>query len=177
MSVAEIISANMEPLEPQTAIVAFLLDNNGKRIDKRLITRLNEAVPGWHIRMHQIAGMTNLEWAGYGNRGSYRDKDNNIRTDERDGGSMLVAYALKNLTVDLHFIQRHNVAYFGAAMERNKKREAALADTEGIARLEATIQTFLLAREALRKAFEYGGPFATDASSIESAYDLNLDSR
>lgn len=174
-SVKDVISAGLEPLEPQTAILAFLEANDGKRLDKRLLEKLNAAVPGHNIRMHQIASMTHIEWDDYGGRGGpwAGPKPANIPA----GGSLLMAYRLKNLTVDVAFVKEHNIAYFGAAMARNEKRNAMLADDAACRELEATIRQFIEARDKLRAAFEYGAKFYEARYDIEREYDLNLDDK
>lgn len=173
-SVKDVIAAGTEPLEPQTAILAFLRANEGKRVDKRFFEKLNAAVPGHNIRLHQIASMSHIEWDGYGGRGGPWAGP---RPELPAGGSLLIAYQLKNLTVDVAFVEKHNPGYFGAAVARNEKRAAMLANDAACRELEATIRQFIEARDKLRAAFEYDGPFYEARYDIEREYDLNLEDK
>ena len=166
-SVRSIIESSIEPLSPQADILAFLFVHDGKRLDKRLLAKLNEAVPGHNIRTHQIASMTSLHWGNYG-----RAEVHQVGEDR--GGSLLIAYRLTDVRIDAAWVEEHNAAYFSAAVARNEKRAAALANPQAIDDLERTLATFIEAKAKLNKAFEYGAPFATDGYTIQKAYNVNL---
>lgn len=161
-TVAEIIRGQMESLEPQTAVVAFLQRHDGKQLGKRLLERLNAEIPGHEFRLRQVAGMTNLEWGGYGRN-----------CDARPGGSLLCAYRTKNLTVDVAFIRQHNVAYFEATLQRNSRRELALKDEQLLQNVDAWAAQFRLLRSYLNAVLDdFPGPLYPDNIAIRKALDL-----
>jgi hypothetical protein len=154
----ELIMSCMESLEPQTSILRFLEGQEGKRLDKRLLEKMQVQWPD--LRIQQSAGMTMLEWGGYSESGGGK------------GGRLLIAHALKDVRVDSNFIHQRNLAYFEAAEARNEKRQQALADPELLSDLEKTIQSFLTARDKLAKMMNYGTVFAPDRHAIEEKFGL-----
>ena len=82
---ADIISrlclSTMEPTREPDAILAELRAHDGQQLSKRNISRLNAALPGVDFRISKIAGMTSIEWGGWG------------RSSGKPGGLVLIAYA------------------------------------------------------------------------------------
>lgn len=98
-----------EPMEPGCSILNALKQHDGKRLTKLVVEKVSAAV-GVPVTIAQSATMTYLEWGGFRNSGGKR------------GGQMFIAYAVKNVVIDIAFILEHNRGMFDAREERNKKR-------------------------------------------------------
>jgi hypothetical protein len=157
-AIAQIITARIEPLEPQTSILKFLQEQNGKRLTNPVIAKLREVCNDETIHLRQAGGMTSIGW-GYEQSGQ--------RT-----GSLLVSYKTKNVVIDAEFVEEKNPAYFSAARERNHRRSLAVKDTKGCAELEATIHTLLAAQKKLDEFFAFGTHFEQDKFAIRKAFGV-----
>jgi len=130
----EIVAGRIEPLEPQDTILSVLKENDGKRLDKRLIEKLKAATKDDTINLDLRAGMAHIQWGGYGN---------NCK------GSLLAQYAVKNLRVDAAWIEENNAAYYRAARERNARRAETLKNEDLLTKADVAIEQYIAAREHL----------------------------
>jgi hypothetical protein len=140
MTVKEIIESRIEVSEPQDTILAYLKENDGKKLTVRDAKKLSE-LTGEEITIDKRFGMAHIEW------GTWQER-------QKGGRSLLVAYAEKNVAIDVAFVEEHNRAYFSAKDERNQKRREMLADTEKMALLETKIAEFLAAKDAMENLLE-----------------------
>jgi|TARA_Y100000034_G_C6903283_1_gene418425 hypothetical protein len=161
MDIASLIRGNIEPNVIQTQIIETLERHNQKPLTKRHIDELKEKVDD-SIYLSKRAGMTNIEWGGYNTSGG------------NQGGSLLISHQTKNVKVDTVDIVERNPAYFSALRERNQKRRETLANeskTLAIARLEGSVRAFVTARQQIKEALEFGGPFCPDRHAIQKMID------
>lgn len=160
-SLREFIESQIEPTEPFDLLRTFLESNNGKRLDKRLIDKLNDIIPHREFRIANTAGMTLLQFGGYGRH-----------QDDRQGGSILMSHQTKNVYVDVAYMLEHNTCYYSARDARNATRRKLLAGTSAISKTEGLIRNFLAVRAALKEALA-NDLFAPDRTLIESSFDID----
>jgi hypothetical protein len=96
------------------------------------------------------------------------------RSQGNRGVHLLVAYDVKNVTIDAAFLEERNAAYYGARRERNAARAAVLADPAVLYELAVRVNAVREARERLAAAEEaleelsgYGKAFSADQYEIE----------
>lgn len=152
----ELIAANVEPDEPLNTIMGLLREMDGKKLDKRNLAKLEAVVP--NIRKRMVAGMTNLEWGGWGR-------------DETPGGALLLAYDLGAVQIDCDWIIARNPSYFAGQTKRNKVRQQVLNDTQLLAEMSVAINQFQQAYEHLASYLERD-EFDPDRYSIEQLAGL-----
>lgn len=141
-----------ELTERPKAVVDYFVKNNGKRVTAATVAKMSEEL-GFEIKITTAAHMTSLRF-----KNGDRDAD------------MLIAYALKNVTMDADFIVKFNTAYLSAADSRNAKRNEAMSNQPAIDELAAAVEAFKAAEARLKAAFV---PFAVERHAIES--NLGLD--
>lgn len=141
-----------ELTERPKAVVDYFTKNNGKRVTAATIAKMSEEL-GFEIKITTAANMTSLRF-----KNGDRDAD------------MLIAYALKNVTMDADFIVKFNTAYLSAADSRNAKRSEAMSNQAAIDELAAAVEAFKAAEARLKAAFV---PFEVARHTIES--NLGLD--
>ncbi len=138
--------ADLEPSEPQNKILAYLKAHDGKKLTARDLPALKEIDPT--IRFYTIAGMHHIEWGAY------------TRTEGHAGGSLLTAYTTGAPTIDAAFVEKHNLAWFAASVERNEERRKALADDATIKRAATAVDALHKAQATIKELTDYGCPLA-----------------
>ncbi len=151
--IAALVTAGIEDEETPARFLAYLKTREGKKLTKRDLPAL-QAIDS-EARFYSVAGMTSLEWGGYGNR----------RNSPKYGGSILLTYG--DMVCDTAKIQRLNTCYWPAAGERNAERRKVLADTATLSVCADLINTINKARAALEAMVDYGGPLYVERTSIE----------
>jgi hypothetical protein len=136
MLIQEIIESRIESNEPQDTILAYLKENDGKKLTVRDAKKLSE-LTGQEIHIDKRFDMTHIEWGTYQQR------------RVTGGSSLLVAYSEKNVVIDANWIEEKNPAYFSAKDERNEKRQEMLAQPEKMAELQIKIGEYKAAKEAM----------------------------
>lgn len=111
---ARVVESKLEDTDTPAAILAILKTKEGKKLDKRVIDKLNAELPGLNIRKGLVASMTKIIYGDY------------YQTDGAKGGNLLIGY--DSDTIDTNWILEKNPAYFRAALQRNSERRAFLAD-------------------------------------------------
>lgn len=141
--------SDMEPAEPQTAIVAYLAAHEGQKLTKRDETKMQDTVDS-SIRFRNFdSGMPTIEWGGYsahgGNQGGclFLMSAEGV-TDRRV--SCAVATVL------------NNPSRFSAREERNAQRRAALRDNTSAIDAANAIDAINKAHAVLDALCEYGEP-------------------
>lgn len=153
-----IMADGMEPAEPAGAILAYLKQRDGKKLTKRDETELKGLDPD--LRITKRAGMTNIEWGGYG------------RTGGNQGGSLLIAYTEAAPVIDAVWIENRNTWAFAARVERNNARTHVLshpqtADSDNVFTEAAeAINMINHYRALLESMTEYGGALHEIRSEI-----------
>jgi hypothetical protein len=154
--VRKVVEGEVESDTPD-AVLAVFQAHDGKPFTRRLLAKLPGGESEWHI--HQIAGMTSVQNKAYGREGA------------KDGISLLIAYALKNITVDAKFLVERNAAYFAARVERNAWRAEMLApkNAHKVVAMADVLNEVNAAKEKLRAAIAlletytaHDGPFYAD---------------
>lgn len=157
--IRSLIEQGIEPGEPQESILAFLQAMDRKKITNIHLRRMRDRIDT-SIRLRKQAGMTCIEWGGYG------------QTEGIKGGSLLLAYTTVNVTVDANFVLNQNPAYYSASVLRNAVRQAHLepSSSHQIDRLASAICNYRNARAALSEAMK---PFdGTDEFAIQKEFAL-----
>ena len=113
-TIAQLLTEEMETNEPQDTILKTLKENEGKRIDKRLLDKLKTATGLTDLHYSSIASMTHLE----------------RNTNNKERFSMLLYYHSQGNMVDSQAIEKQNVCMFSAKDERNKERCKLLNDPD-----------------------------------------------
>ncbi len=162
---ATLIEARVEASEPQTMIVNYLRTREGKPLTIRDEKALRELTGDVELYIRKQYGMTHIEWGGYGRAKGYK------------GGSLLIAHSTTGVTVKMENVERHNIAYFGAAVDRNAKRKKALDDTPTLERVVFLSKQLLEAKAELEKLMEYGTPLEPDRYAVREALGLDEKSR
>lgn len=161
-SIRGLVESRIEKAEPQTAILAYLRERNGKTLTKRDLPKL-KLIDGT-IDFRTVAGMFYIEWGGYS------------RTNGNAGGSMLIAHHTGAPTIDADMIEhRHNPGLFAAREERNAQRAKALADVETLQRVADALNAKMAAERVLAEAFAYGAPLSPDEYHIREVWKMKAE--
>jgi hypothetical protein len=149
--IRKIIQNNIESNEPADTILRILKENEGKRLDKRVIDKMQAAIPNWWIRDCREYGMTQIKWAVRWDS----EKHQNIPTPEgQTEGSLLVAHEVKYIYINSEEIKGKNPAYFSARDERNSQRREILEQREGFFQnIVRPMNKFAEAHEELKNLF------------------------
>jgi hypothetical protein len=138
----QLIHDKLEPIEPADTILRILQENDGKRLDKRIIDKIQAACPDWQIRDQRRFGMTQIAWG----KSHY---------PHEEYGSLLIDHHIKCVSVDAAAVYYNNPAYFSARDKRNRQRQEILIQREGFFQnITTTINRFLAAQEDLVKLFD-----------------------
>jgi len=130
--IVDVIKAAVEPID---TIFKVLQENNGKRIDKRLIEKLRAATGDNSIRRRSEYGMTSICWNTISN-------------------GLICAYDVKNVYVDSAWIKEQNTWAFSARDERNRRRHNNLGNIEAIDNLVKATNALKEAKKAYRTALD-----------------------
>jgi hypothetical protein len=158
----DLVKSRMEPTEPADTILKILTENNGKRLDKRIVDKLQLAT-GQKIRDRRQYGMTSLTYGGYDETGG------------RQGGCLYLAHQEKNVVIDVEYVKEHNPAYFKARDERNADRIALLTQPEEFKELAMWINHYIEAVANIKRLTEFGAPFQHDSYAIEKLAGMRND--
>lgn len=111
----DLLRAGMESPEPAATIARMIGERAGKPLTERDAQRLREATGDDRLRLSKQYGMTQIHWGGYGQSGG------------DSGGCIVLSHATVSVLcpTEAEIIDR-NPAYFGAAVERNAQRAAAI---------------------------------------------------
>lgn len=151
--VLRMVSENAEPSSVPASVLAVLKREDGKLLTKRLLAKLPGGESNWRIR--HVAGMT------------YLDSMDSVRSGGSSGYSFFLAYAEKNVTIDVPFVLDRNAAYFGARETRNARRAqvdpgAARTMADALNAVADARAKLALAEEALDELTETDSPFGPD---------------
>lgn len=111
------LMAEMEPAEPAETLMRVLVENEGKRLDKRIEKKLQDAIGDPYLRISKECGMTSILTTEYRN------------THGNKGVRLYVSHSLSCDPIDSADIRKRNTCYFSAREERNKAREELLKTT------------------------------------------------
>jgi hypothetical protein len=136
-SVLAFLESQLESNGPD-AVLAVLVERNGKPLTKRLLAKLPGGEERWLINDH--AGMTHLVERGY------------LRSNGNRGMSLLMAYDVKNITIDSTWVEEHNPAYFKGRRERNAERNFALRNPSMAALMAERLNAYADAKVKLDEA-------------------------
>lgn len=157
--VRDLVKSRVESDEPDAVLKVFQQDA-GKPFTKRILAKLPGGEARWSI--HQIASMTSIQDR------TYRDG-----RGER-GFSFLVAYQLKNITIDPAVLVKQNTGYFEARERRNAERQELIKDEQLCGKMAEAMTAYNEAKAKLEEAMaalesltEHGAPFAADRYEIE----------
>ncbi len=151
-AIIKLIYDRIEDTETPRRFLDYLKTREGKKLTKRDLPAL-QAIEK-NARFRSIAGMTSLDWGGYG------------RHDiEGHGGSLLLTHG--DMVCDSAKVERLNTHFWPGAIERNEKRAKALADTKTLEACAKLVDTINEATAALQKLVEYDGPLDVARSDIE----------
>jgi hypothetical protein len=159
--ISKILYSGMESDQPQTAILAYLTEHNGKQLTKRDLPKLRNI--DLSICYRDIANMTHIDWGDYGRSGGNK------------GGSLLVAYTGGAPIIDAAWVKERNISYFTTA-ERNEKRAKALKDDPTIMEAALAIQALVVAKAKLAHLMRWDddgtkGPLEIEKYSIQQLYE------
>lgn len=114
--VRQFFQDGIESVEPFDTILQVFVENEGKRLDVRLIKKIAERIDV-NVRLVKEYGMTQIYIGNYGNsRG-------------QEGASLLLSgQATTHLTVSSEELLRLNPAYYSARDARNLEREQILGN-------------------------------------------------
>lgn len=133
--ITDLIKSRIEPTEYLDKMLQLLQENEGKRIDLRLIKKLQAAMGDDSIRNVANFGMTQIVW-------------------QKAPTGLLCAYAEKNVHVDSAWIKEKNTWAYEARDERNRKRHNDLGRVEAIQELANAANAFKVAKERLSIAMD-----------------------
>lgn len=149
------IESSMEDTAKPDAILAYLKTREGKPFTKRDTDKLREILSDPTIYLSTRYGMTHLEWGNYHSSGGNK------------GGCLTISHQDKNVRIDSAKIESGNIAYFAAAKERNAKRVAMLANSEGIRILADAIDAHNEAIGTIKSLTGWDEPFYVARFYIE----------
>jgi hypothetical protein len=133
------VAASLESDLPDR-VLEVIRQEEGKILTKHILAKLPGGEKEWRIT--HVATMTHLETWSY------------TRSQGNHGYHFLVAYATVNVTIDPNFFVKHNVCYFDARKERNRKRIEAMNDAKACAAMARAIDRVRAARAELTAAEE-----------------------
>lgn len=137
------------------ALLAFFQRNHNKTLTARMVPALQAIAPD--ARISKRAGMTHVEWGGYG------------RTGGNQGGSFLIAHTEGAPTIDAVRIEDFNRCYLSAADERNEARRHTLDARAHVFQQAAdAINALRNARATLDNLTDYGGDLYEARSEISA---------
>lgn len=158
-SVLAFLESQLESNEPD-AVLAVLVERNGKPLTKRLLAKLPGGEAEW--RLSQTAGMFHLETRNYG------------RSDGNTGIHLLIAYQITNVMIDAAWIEEHNPAYFEGRRNRNALRDATMGDPVLLQSMADALNSYEAAKAKLDEAAVrlealtgYGKAFSPDSCDWE----------
>jgi hypothetical protein len=154
IDIRKMIEDRIESTHPQNAILEFLAERQGQKVDKRLIAKLQESIDKSIKYIRGFPG-TAIEWGGYGSNGGLM------------GGCLVLSYNTKNVMINTAFIEENNPPYFAGVKKRNEERRKALDKPEDIAKLEEAIEQFVEAARVIKSLCDYGNTFNADQYSIK----------
>lgn len=157
-SLRAILESGIEASEPQNTIRTYLAAREGKKLTKADEPKLRAVASDESVRITRRAGMTHIEWGGYGRSGGNR------------GGSLLIAYTEAAPIIVMADFDRFNVAYFGAKEERNQARQKALRNPDALARVAALLSVKIAAERELESLVGYEGVCGVERHAIQDAY-------
>src|ERR1700674_1424383 len=112
-TVRDFVLSQRESDEPD-AILAILATQDGKQLTKRILAKLPGGEERW--RLSQFATMTHLETRDYSRSGG------------NAGIHLLIAYEIKNVTINAAWVEEHNPAYFAGRRARNEARDMVVGN-------------------------------------------------
>ena len=158
-TVRDFVLSHRESDEPDE-VLAVLRANDGKPLTKRLLAKLPGGEARWSIS--QFATMTHLETHDY------------RRSGGNTGIHLLMAYEVKNVTIDTGWVEERNPGYFAGRRARNALRDAAADDPGLLQAMADTLNSYEAAKAKLDEAAKqldaftgYGQPFSADSYDWE----------
>ncbi len=109
-------------------ILAILQEHNGKRLDKRIIDKIKLVAP--NVYMNKTWSYTYIEWGGHRNSGGNK------------GGELTIADYVKNVIIDIKWIEERNKNYFAGKVNKNKEIQSLLNNMKLRKEMEETIQNY-----------------------------------
>ena len=129
------ILGSIEPTEPVDTIFRVLQENEGKRLDERLINKIRQATGDDSVRKSSDFGMARIIW-------------------KSSPSGFLCAYAEKNVYIDSSWIKEHNTWAFEARDKRNINRKKDLENLEAIKELADSVNALKVAKVRYELALE-----------------------
>lgn len=170
-TLAALIERRREP-ETAEAVLHALRPHHGQLITTRLLDKLPGGRVEW--RLSRTMGWTEIV------NDAYRKTQGNAP----DGLRLIIARSEAAVPLDVPWVERENVAYFAGRRERNKQRDAALADTEMLTRfsfvmneIEDLHHKLAFARKSFEVFVEHDKPCSPDRYEFERACGLREDRR
>lgn len=146
------IQEEMETDPMPDLVLGVLKEENGKKLTKRIIPKL-EAAGVDRPRIEKRYGWTSIGWGDY-----------------QAGHSIMVSRSDKNVTIDSDWVWEENARYFDARNKRNAKREALLK-TDLPERIYQKVRAYLFAQNELRNELD---KVSEEYSGILPTYSLEL---
>jgi hypothetical protein len=158
-TVRDFVLSQRESDEPD-AILAILATQDGKQLTKRILAKLPGGETRWMLS--QTASMTHLETRDY------------HRSGGNAGIHLLIAYEIKNVTINAAWVEEHNAGYFAGRRARNALRDAAMGDAVLLQHMADALNGYAAAKARLDEAkgrldalIGYGLPFSPDSYDWE----------
>lgn len=111
----ELIKGTIEPTEPADCILKSLKAFEGKKIDQRIVKKIQTACGDDSIQLDDSYDMCHIDYGGYRFSGG------------RTGGSILIGWSSRPI-IDTNVIYEKNPAYYSARDKRNEQRRKILND-------------------------------------------------
>jgi len=141
--IKKVIKDRIETLEPADTILRILRESHGKRLDKRIIDKMNMSCPEWRIVDKRQFKMTQIAWMTY-------------TMPYQSGGSLLIAHKENDVYIDSQDIYNRNPAYFEFRDKRNKQRKELLEqDDKFFQNIVDPMNEFIKAQQSLSIIFDH----------------------
>jgi hypothetical protein len=164
MNTRQRIDSQIEPTGIYETVVATLLAEASKPINKRLADKIDAALVRVHgaddyeVRLTRSAGMTHVEWGGYS------------RTQGNRGSSILIAYSERSEPIgERHCLDMQR--YLAAKHERNARRHALLA-TDAPERIDAAMAMIAAGLKTIQQIHDEGENYSVLPSASQVLRDL-----
>ena len=129
----QVVASKMEKTEPWDTVLETLRQNEGKRVDDRLISKIRAACGTDDIRKICRYGKMYIQvgpWSAH--------------------EELTVGHSEANVFVNVNYILENNARYYSARDERNAKRRIALQHPEIFEQLATAINNYRAAADIVR---------------------------